>query len=361
MATEVKKPTAFTDGSSVWSNEGQAYDTVTAGDETTYADSLMSGDFDPSLLLYTWQTKVVAEYTETILYVKWDCLLAQDDDVWGIQYTKNGGTNWYDLLASGNNSSAVIDTLQVTLDANQDLTQVQVKVTSVQNKGGDGHTVRNYDVWTEGEYTDAGTQYDDFITGELGSSGTVKRKVSYARDQSGDVVASGIISRAASLQRALAGDLEPSGIVSRVASLKRIASGTLNAAGTVVQQFAHEFVLSLSDYFTDGAATTFQLTAPATKSTTDFVAGKIHESSNPADSIDITTDDYTEVEFCIQATEYAKEVQYDFRIEGLDDYTVTPQWTVGGITARDLAGILPAMAGALQRIYKAKRDIGGAI
>ena len=158
MATEVKKPTAFTDGSAVWSNEGQAYDTVTAGDETTYADSTMSGDFNPSILFYAWGTKGQT-YTATVLKVKWLCAQAQTDDTWGIQYTKNGGSNWYDLLAEGNNSSAVIVTEQVSLDTDQDLTQVQVKVVSNQTKNPDGHNVRIYDVWTEGEYTAGSTTY----------------------------------------------------------------------------------------------------------------------------------------------------------------------------------------------------------
>lgn len=109
---------------------------------------------------------------------------------------------------------------------------------------------------------------------------------------------------------------------------------TVDAAEDITAEIAHEFVLSLSDNFVDGAATTYQLEAPATKATTDFVAGKIHESSNPADSIDITADDYTELEFCFKATEAAGEVSYDFRIEGLDTYTVTPQLTIsaGGET-----------------------------
>jgi len=106
------------------------------------------------------------------------------------------------------------------------------------------------------------------------------------------------------------------------------ASYTLNGTDATFDYFAHDFVLSLSDNFIDGAATTYQLAAPSGKSTTDFDAGKIHESSNPADAVDITADDYTEIEFCFQATSHASEVSYDFRIEGLDTYTVTPQATV---------------------------------
>ncbi len=87
------------------------------------------------------------------------------------------------------------------------------------------------------------------------------------------------------------------------------------------------FVMSLSSEFAPGA-TTVQLLAPATKTTGDFNAGRIEEVANPATAIDITDENYTEVESCFQATVNSREVQYDFRIEGLDTYTVTPQLTI---------------------------------
>ena len=114
------------------------------------------------------------------------------------------------------------------------------------------------------------------------------------------------------------------------AVLKAEATATdgVDLTDTPAGEFPHDFRLSLSTQFADGAATTVQLTAPSGKTTADFDAGKIHESSNPADSINITADDYTEIEFCFEATDAAADVQYDFRIEGLDTYTVTPQLTI---------------------------------
>jgi hypothetical protein len=87
------------------------------------------------------------------------------------------------------------------------------------------------------------------------------------------------------------------------------------------------FVISLSSEFAPGA-TTAQLTAPATKTTGDFDAGRIEEVDNPATAIDITDGNYTEIEFCFKATGGSREVQYDFRIVGLDTYTLTPQLTI---------------------------------
>lgn len=82
-----------------------------------------------------------------------------------------------------------------------------------------------------------------------------------------------------------------------------------------------------------GADTTVQLTAPSGKSTSDFVAGRIQDDENPADTVNITTDDYTEMEWCIAASATAASSDvYQFRatIRGflLDTYTVTPTWTI---------------------------------
>jgi hypothetical protein len=105
-------------------------------------------------------------------------------------------------------------------------------------------------------------------------------------------------------------------------------------ADVITIEFAAEFQMSDSTYISaSGENTTYQLTAPATKSTTDFDAGRIQDDENPADTVDITADDYTEMEWCFKGTDLSKEVQYDFRVvksddTDLDTYTVTPQLTL---------------------------------
>ena len=91
----------------------------------------------------------------------------------------------------------------------------------------------------------------------------------------------------------------------------------------------HAFVMSLSSNFAPGA-TTVQLTAPATKATTDFDAGRIEEAANPTSSITITEDDYTEIELCFKGKTNAENASYLFRVTGgdIDTYTVTPQLTI---------------------------------
>ena len=86
-----------------------------------------------------------------------------------------------------------------------------------------------------------------------------------------------------------------------------------------------------------GEATTVQLTAPAGKSTGDFDAGRIQDDENPADTVDITLDDYTEMEWSIEAKTGSRTVQYDFRVTdngvALTTYTVTPQLTITSAAA----------------------------
>lgn len=94
------------------------------------------------------------------------------------------------------------------------------------------------------------------------------------------------------------------------------------------------FSLALSSNFTNGATTTFQLAAPAGKTTSDFQSGIISESSNPITGFNFTSGKYTELEWCLEATTDAENAaQYEFRVTyngvALDTYSATPRWTVG--------------------------------
>jgi hypothetical protein len=131
-----------------------------------------------------------------------------------------------------------------------------------------------------------------------------------------------------------------SGTSSAPAVFTMTASGTnaANSAGASVmirlRQVDQPIQLSLSSQFTDGTDTTAQLTAPSGKTTSDFTAGELCETSNPAPAIDIAADFYSELEWCLQATAAASNAQaYQFRVTengaAFDTYSVTPQWTIG--------------------------------
>lgn len=102
------------------------------------------------------------------------------------------------------------------------------------------------------------------------------------------------------------------------------------------------FELAASSNITaSGENTTVQLTAPSGKSTSDFDAGRMQDDENPADAVDITTDDYTEMEWSIKAigTVVSNGETYEFRVTNngtaLTTYTVTPEWTIASNTAPD--------------------------
>jgi len=131
-----------------------------------------------------------------------------------------------------------------------------------------------------------------------------------------------------------------SGTSSAAGTFTATASSTnaANTAGAAVmirlRQIDKPIQLALSSQFADSDTTTAQLAAPSGKTTADFVAGEMCESSNPAPAIDITTDDYTEIEWCLKASSNASNGQiYDFRVtkagSALNTYGVSPQWTIG--------------------------------
>ena len=98
--------------------------------------------------------------------------------------------------------------------------------------------------------------------------------------------------------------------------------------------YSPRMVLAASTYITaSGENTTAQLTYPSGKSGL-FTAGRIQDDENPADTVDIASGYYTEMEWCIKATAEAVNAEvYEFRVTKagvvLNTYTVTPQWTIG--------------------------------
>lgn len=151
MAFEYKKPTAYTtDSGTAFTNPGQAYD-GNEGDEATNANLLNAAD--GIARWHTWAAKGET-YTSTNLYVKWGTDGGFSNDEFAIEATKDGGSNWdLVLLANAVHNDVGVNQASVALNANQNLTQVEVRVNSNRVAGGDGANVYIYDIWTAGEYT----------------------------------------------------------------------------------------------------------------------------------------------------------------------------------------------------------------
>jgi hypothetical protein len=106
----------------------------------------------------------------------------------------------------------------------------------------------------------------------------------------------------------------------------------LSVAWTIPNEI---YINTSANITASGEATTFRLTAPAGKATSDFVTGRRWDDENGTDSIDITTDDYTEVEWLVALSATPAISDYfEFRVyaaaAALDTYTVTPRWTIPG-------------------------------
>jgi hypothetical protein len=114
------------------------------------------------------------------------------------------------------------------------------------------------------------------------------------------------------------------------------------------------YIATSANVTAGGEATTAQLTAPSGKTTSDFDAGRMWDNENGTDTVSISDDDYTEVEWSLQAQSPAADGDiYQFRVYNgatpLDTYTVTPQWTVGGFESAsptDAVGITDTAAKA---------------
>jgi hypothetical protein len=116
-------------------------------------------------------------------------------------------------------------------------------------------------------------------------------------------------------------------------SVERVKVGTVYATETVAAKYGGNVMLAESANIASGGAntTTYQLTAPSGKATTDFVAGRIADDTNPL-TVDISTNDYTELEWCVTVNGATNDI-YDLRVTAngtpLDTYTLTPQYTIG--------------------------------
>ena len=149
--TECRKPTSYTDPDADAVNPANAYD-GDCGDESTYADEVISQNPGDEIVFHTWQTTIYT-YDSLTLYVKY-ASSGFSDDLWCIQYSTDGGSTWNDLVPCSSNNYASVQTASVSLSPSQDLSQLQVKVYGDKEKGPDNGHVYIYDVYTLGTYTD---------------------------------------------------------------------------------------------------------------------------------------------------------------------------------------------------------------
>lgn len=124
-------------------------------------------------------------------------------------------------------------------------------------------------------------------------------------------------------------------------------SGDTAGIFVALEETPRELYVATSGNITAGGEdTTARLTAPSGKSTSDFTTGRRWDDENGSDTIDITSDFYTELEWCLQSQAPAVLTDYfEFRVYAgsspLNTYSVTPKWTIGSAAA-----VLTAVAGS---------------
>jgi hypothetical protein len=111
--------------------------------------------------------------------------------------------------------------------------------------------------------------------------------------------------------------------------------GATGSVGDLTDHWPIRLKASTNIAASAATATTAQLTAPAGKTTADFLAGRISDDTNPLPSINLGADEYTELEWSIEPSDLAQAGDvYEFRVTKagtvIDTYTVTPSFTVGG-------------------------------
>jgi len=153
---EILKPTAYTfSAGGTNDNTTSAYDTTTAGDNTTF-NRLGVGDNtnDPTIEYHTWQTPICF-HTERRLYIRRSGTgnTGAKPDTWGIYYsTDNGLIDTYTAIEEGLTSPSENNTAAVTIDIGLDLSNLWVKISTAKVGGADGGFAYIYDVWLEGDY-----------------------------------------------------------------------------------------------------------------------------------------------------------------------------------------------------------------
>jgi hypothetical protein len=164
-------------------------------------------------------------------------------------------------------------------------------------------------------------EFDGWSNGDLANLTERIDEIRFAGNGGGFAVATG--------EKASAGSYGTTSVTLANAGYKAMWTGALKPdPGTEAI-----LISASSNIAASGANTTAQLTPPDGKTTSDFTAGRIQDDENPADAVDIADGYYTELEWCLMATDAANNGDvYQFRVTvngtPLDSYSVTPQWTI---------------------------------
>lgn len=178
-------------------------------------------------------------------------------------------------------------------------------------------------VWVEVDYTPASWEQEGFRF--YNDDGDEDASTALAAQDTNVSVAEGVTKRLRLLLNTT-GTTDP---IRFILYYKKSTDGTYTKVPT--SGTSEAFTIVASTYISaSGENTTARLTAPSGKSTSDFDAGRIQDDENPADSVTVSADDYTEMEWTLQANAAAVDGGvYQFRAYRYLE-TFAPELTTGG-------------------------------
>jgi len=110
---------------------------------------------------------------------------------------------------------------------------------------------------------------------------------------------------------------------SSVSSSSSSVSSSSKSSSSQSQLLA--FIMSSSVQVSNDVDTTSQLSAPVEG---NFVSGKVYTTQNPGSFKNLNANQYTEYEFCFLPGNVVSGGQYEFRLQGLSTYPLTPKLTM---------------------------------
>ncbi len=146
--TERLRPTAHID-SAATVNPTYAYDTLSTSFSSTPTDfSTLAAE---AIQFNTWEENT-SNYYELSLNVTFETL-NHVNDLWQLEYSTDGGTNWTIWPGYSFNSNNLPETtVGLMLDPDQRLDLLKVRIQTDKVANGDGGSFRFYDIWVDGSY-----------------------------------------------------------------------------------------------------------------------------------------------------------------------------------------------------------------
>ena len=127
--------------------------------------------------------------------------------------------------------------------------------------------------------------------------------------------------------------LSSSSVSSSFVSSSSVSSSSVSSSSSSVSSSSKSsssqsqlaFIMSSSVQVSNDVDTTSQLSAPVEG---NFVSGKVYTTQNPGSFKNLNANQYTEYEFCFLPGNVVSGGQYEFRLQGLSTYPLTPKLTM---------------------------------